>query len=407
MPVRRTLLALLLCAPAAWAADAKTELKTLKQEVIAGDLVSMSSKEIVIARGGEKTTVPIDQVLSLTFGQSVGNLPNVPWSDVELTDGTMLHCAKVSIADDQVEVALLAGPTAKFPLECVYNVLSNAHVEKNRKRWDEILNPDQKRAHDVLAAYTKDGDLNPVEGTIGKINDKGEISFTIASSGTEKKPNMSAVAGMIFDRKPAANPPPVQCRLYDTHRDLVVVSAGESSPNGFTATTPSGAKIEYTTALVAKMDYSKGKLDFLSDMTPIKVTEACVGAEDSVQHYHANVNLDDKPIRVGNVQYDKGLALHAYTELVYDLKGEYREFKAVAGLDDDVKGDDRPVQLVIECDGVPRVKQTISRKDKEKPPPITLNVKDVRKLRIVVSRASGALLDLGLRLNLADAQVSK
>ena len=44
MPVRRTLLVLLLCASAGWAA----ELKTLKQETITGDLVGISAKEIVL-----------------------------------------------------------------------------------------------------------------------------------------------------------------------------------------------------------------------------------------------------------------------------------------------------------------------------------------------------------------------
>jgi hypothetical protein len=407
MPVRRTLLALFLCAGAAAAADAKAEVKTLK-EVIAGDLVSISSKEIVIAADGGKKAVPIDQVLTLTFGQQVGALPGVPWSDVELTDGTLLHCAKVGIAGDEVTVTLLAGPTAKFPLDCVSNILTQAHTEKYRKRWDEVLNPDQKRAHDVLAAFTE-GEINPIEGTIGKINDKGEISFTSARTGREQTVPMTAVAGMIFERKPGANPV-IQCRLYDTHRDVVVVSSAETTPNGFVVATPSGAKIEYAPALVAKMDYSKGKLDYLSDMTPTKVAESCAGAEgveDSVKHFRTNANLEDKPIRVGNMQYEKGLALHAYTEIVYDLKGEYLQFKAVVGVDDDVKGYDTPVLLVIEGDGVERVKQAFSRKDKEKATTITLNIKDVRKLRIVVSRLPEARLDLGLHLDLADAQVSK
>ena len=60
MPVRRTLLALLLCTSAGWAA----ELRTLKQETITGDLVGISDKEIVIARGADKVTTPIDQALT-------------------------------------------------------------------------------------------------------------------------------------------------------------------------------------------------------------------------------------------------------------------------------------------------------------------------------------------------------
>ena len=51
------------------------ELHTLKQETITGDLVGLSNKEIVIAAGAGKVTTPIDQVLTLTFGQQTGALP--------------------------------------------------------------------------------------------------------------------------------------------------------------------------------------------------------------------------------------------------------------------------------------------------------------------------------------------
>jgi hypothetical protein len=406
MPLRRSALALLLCAAAGWAA----ELKTLKQETVVGDLASLTSKEVVIIKaGGEKATFPTDQVVLLNFGQAVGALPNVPWADVELTDGTLLHCAKFSVVGDQVEATLLSGQAVKFPLASVETMLANAQDEGNRKRWAEITG--EKRAHDVLAR-AKDGVINPGEGTIGKASDDGKtIHFTLASTGKEFDVPLDSVAGMVFDRKPDADAPPVLCKLYDTHRNLVVVSAAESTPAGFAVTTPAGVKIEYTTALVSKMDFSKGKLDFLSDMTPIKVAEkfALVSA-DVGSHYRRDANLDDRPIRVNNVQYDKGLALHATTELVYDLKGDYREFRCVAGIDDDVKGDERsarPVVLLIEGDGVELAKVTLSRKDKEKAVPITRNVKDVKKLRIVVGTAPGDPNDMGLHLDLANAQVSK
>ena len=89
MPVRRTVILLLLCASAGWGA----ELRNLQQETVTGDLVGLSDKEVVIAAPTGKVTTPIDQVLTLTFGQQAGALPNVPWVDVELTDGTQLHCA--------------------------------------------------------------------------------------------------------------------------------------------------------------------------------------------------------------------------------------------------------------------------------------------------------------------------
>ena len=156
------------------------------------------------------------------------------------------------------------------------------------------------------------------------------------------------------------------------------------------------------------MDYSHGKRDYLSDMTPTKVDERCNGAAEAV-HYRRDLNLDDKPLHVNNTAYEKGLALHATTVLEYDLNGDYREFRAVVGIDDDVKGVGRPVLVTVEADGQKLAEVTLQRgvKDKSGPVPLVRNVKDVKKLRIVVTHDPAEFLDLGLHVDLADAYVSK
>jgi hypothetical protein len=138
------------------------------------------------------------------------------------------------------------------------------------------------------------------------------------------------------------------------------------------------------------------------------VDERCNGAGEAI-HYRRDLNLDDKPMHVNNIAYEKGLALHAHTELVYDLKGDYREFRALVGLDDDVKGVGRPVLVTVEADGQKLAEVTLQRgvKDKAGPIPLVRNVKDVKKLRIVVTHDPAEFLDLGLYVDLADAYVSK
>src|SRR5205085_6142606 len=130
--------------------------------------------------------------------------------------------------------------------------------------------------------------------------------------------------------KPHPNAPPVLCRLFDTQRNVVVVSGAEATPNGFTVTTPAGAKIDYAPALVVKMDYSHGKRDYLSDMTPSKVEEKVMGAAnaESDWHFRKDRSLFDGPVELSNQPYEKGLALHAHADLEYDLKGDYHEFHA-------------------------------------------------------------------------------
>ena len=100
--------------------------------------------------------------------------------------------------------------------------------------------------------------------------------------------------------------------------------------------------------------------------------------------------------------FAKGLSVHAYTELVYDISGEYKEFKAILGVDPKVPGDSH-VKVTIEGDGKELFSGEINRKDE--PRPLTLDIKNVKQLRIVV--ASAGLLDLGNHVCLADAKVSK
>jgi len=101
----------------------------------------------------------------------------------------------------------------------------------------------------------------------------------------------------------------------------------------------------------------------------------------------------------------KGLALHSYTELEYDLKGEYREFKAVIGIDETLGGAE-PTVVRILGDGKELYKATLTPGDKDKPAQeVTLSVKNVFKLRLIVQAAK--FLDLGSQALFAEARVSK
>lgn len=52
-----------------------------------------------------------------------------------------------------------------------------------------------------------------------------------------------------------------------------------------------------------------------------------------------NRSIQDKPLSVAGIVFDQGIGAHANSELVYDLKPEYRRFVAVAGIDDEVAGE--------------------------------------------------------------------
>jgi hypothetical protein len=401
MSVRRLALVLILCASPAGAA----ELRTLKGETVAGDVVRITDKEIVIAKGGQEVSTPLAQVLQLDYSPGDAKLP-AEFTDVELTDGSLLHCKAVAVKGKDVEMTLALGAkgdtVVKLPLTAVANLLREAHNEKYRRDWNDRVAKKQRRDQ---VAVRKEGVINVVSGTLGEADADGTaIEFKLGSGAARKVP-LANVHGLIFQREIDPNAAPVVCKVTDASRNLLLASSVVSTPAGLTVTTPAGAKIEYPPAQLARLDYSGGKLTWLSDMDPVETNYEL--GEGRLCEYVRDRNVNKEPIRLDGVPYPRGLALLAPTELVFDLKGDYREFKAVAGIDDQVGGIAGPTVLRIEGDGKELKTLTFDRKDKDKSKAqeVKLNVKDVQKLRISVR--AGDFIGYGKHLDLADAKVSK
>lgn len=398
MPHSRAVLVFLLLALPARAA----EIKTLKGDVLKGDLVSVSAKEIVLDVAGKKVITAVDQILSLSF---IDPLPavgaEVKYIQVELTDGSQLKCAKLELKNKDAKLILLDGQNVAVPIAQINWVLNEAHNPDHVKAFREKVVA-KKSARDILAVK-KDDIINPVEGTFGDADAKGDtIEFTLPDGG-KNDVAISRPVAMYFRRgaNPAAKP--ILCRLHDTSRNLVFVSELTREADGFSVVTSCGATIKYGKDVVGRLDYSSGKLVYLSQLAPASVKET--STEGSVQHYRKDESLEGGKIKLAGVEYKTGLALHSTTELEYDLNGEYRELKAVVGIDDEVGGTDDPVVLEIYDGAVQLMKWTISRKDKERVKHLNLSIKDVNKLRIVVTTSD--ILDLGKHLTLADVRVTK
>jgi len=74
---------------------------------------------------------------------------------------------------------------------------------------------------------------------------------------------------------------------------------------------------------------------FLSDLQPSKATTG-------FGQVGVNRSAEGKPLTVGGKTYEKGMGVHAASELVYPCKPEYRRFVAIAGLDHEKRDDERP-----------------------------------------------------------------
>jgi hypothetical protein len=413
MSVRVVFFALLSLAGAAgWCSAKSAELHTLKGNVLKGDLQNITDKEIVLEQNGKSSVTPLAEVLRIDFPAVAPVKLEGKYSDVELVDGSRIHCKEWTIKAKQVELTTMAGQQMNVPLAAVANILNDAQEEKYRKDWAERLA--RKRRRD-MAVLIRDDTINAVEGTFGDADAQGKgIEFQIPS-GKKGTLLFSKLHGLIFQRELDPQAPPLLCKLYDSYQDVIMVSALIWTPGGLSVTTPAGARFEIGQELLTRLDYTLDKVAYLSRLEPSKVVNKTVldNGFDSAYPFKRDLNLNNQPLRIYGDTYSIGLALHAYTELEYDLKGDYREFHALAGIDQSVGAEDRPVVLVIEAviDGESKelYKKTFTRRDPKdkKEGAINLNIKDVQKLRLIVRSGDKFGFDNGVHLDLVNAKIQK
>ena len=381
------------------------ELRTLGGKVILGKVTSVTDKEVIVKTDKEEIKTPLDQVLAIDF-KAVKDLVGEKYSDVRLLDDTVLHCKKIDLkrrkkiakgketTETVVQLSLLSGTVIELPLHFLVSVVHQAQDPALKKKWTEVAGLKVKRDRIVIL---KDGELNALEGTFGEVDSEGKKIKFKRETGDVLEIPLERLHGMIFYRLEAAQGTPL-CRAIDEQGNVLTASKIGFDGKSYILTTTFGAKINVGADALAKLDFNMGKLTYLSDMEPAKVVEK--SGAGLVTHYRKDVNLDGEPIILER-QHAKGLSLHAYTQLDYDLGGKYKEFRAVLGVDQRV-GADSQAQVVITCDGVERFKGTITAKETKS---LAFSVKDVTTLRITVS--SRNFLDLHDHVTLADARVSQ
>jgi hypothetical protein len=398
MLVIRVLLALLISATLSVAA----ELHTLSGKTVSGELVRISAKEIVLRTSSGEVATPVAEILQIDV-QRPSPLPSsLKYADVELTDGTVLHCTGYTLKDKNVELKLAGSQqSVTTPLAAIANLLNDAQDPATRHEWHE--HHLSKKSNQDILAIKRSGVINDLEGTIAEAADaKGRIIFEYGPTDNRRKREIdpTAVQGIIFLRSLPADAPSPVCKVHDVNQNSLVASKLELTPKVLQVTTVAGPMVELPRDALARLDYSNDKVVFLTDLKPAEVVQKSKqGRPDPLG---LDRNLENGPIQIEGQVYSKGLALHAYTELIYALDGKYAKFETVLGMDDGVGGDGRP-EVRIEADGKELFAGTVTRKDKHRP--LTCDIKGARQLRIVV--ASGSLFDFGDHVDLANPKLSK
>ena len=391
MPLIRAFAVLLLVAPLLTAAD----LNTLKGKKLTGDLVSMDDQSIVIKTATGNVSTPVPDALQLTLAAATAKMPD-KYIDVELIDGTLFHCSAYTFKGKTLVLTVLPGMTRSIPMEKVAYILTDAQDPNTRKEFDTIFTDRGRRDRFFLR---KDNRLDGLEGTFGDASDDGKtIAFEFTDGKRQALP-LDKLVALMFNNRLEGNIPPTVCKVVDSHQNTIIANKATLAGGKLTLVTVAQVTVEYPTLqTLALLDFSKDKVVFLSDM---KLGEENI-FDDTQVTYNKDKNLDNQTITLEGVPYAKGLVIHAGLNLKADLGGEFKDFKAILGFDPNCAPVSN-VKVIFEGDG--RHLYTAEVRAKERPQPLTLDVKKVRSLKITVVPSEG--LFIGRQVTLADVKVSK
>jgi hypothetical protein len=378
-----------------------------------GKLVAADAQGVTLATDNAKATIPNREIVVVDFGNKVAQFKE-SFSEIELTDGSTIKVAKFLAKEKKFESDLLpppmglTAPTFDIPLSSVFSVMKKADDQKQRDAWKKMLATRGKRDLYVIA---RDGGLTYLQGTIlaGGQNSDGTwiLKFEPESGGATEELLQSRCAGLVFYHAQPATIAPTLCRVLDVYGNSLNATAITLASDGSViVNTVAGATIKYpSTASLSKFDYALGNVAYISDLVP-QIDRPEIPQDEMKLNptvaFLKDRSLSNDAIKLENVIYQKGLCIAPDTVLTYNLGGDYSQFKATAGIDENGANATSSAKLTIEADGQVLFTGTLTRKDK--PKGLVLAVKGVKQLKIIVEAETPLN---GNYVTLAEAHVQK
>jgi hypothetical protein len=396
------LLIVLLTAPPTDSA-VQSEVQLLEGDRLVGRIVELDADRVALRTAEGPVSLAIGEIASISRPDPAG--PSKPPPDVlaELVDGTRLAGTDYAVREGLARITRPGGEVTECSARDVTAVQLQPATETIAAEWSRILNSELDG--DLLVAR-KGESIDYHRGVLGDVDDE-VVRFHL--DGELLPVKRSKVHGLVYYRSAGRTTPEPVCWLTDGDGSRWAVRSIRLEGADFRWTTPLGLEVSRPAAEVVCMDFSQGKIVYLSDLEPESLVWTpyfgTVKELPALERFFApreDRGLDPGPLELDGTPYEKGLALHSRTSLVYRLPDRFRRFQAVVGIDDRVRPQGN-VRLVIHGDDRVLLETTVTGADP--PLPVDLDVTGVRRLAILVDY--GDDLDVADHLDLCNARIVK
>lgn len=375
------------------AVSPEVELTSLNGDSASGNLQSLSKSTINLKQRGTAKEISLSGILNIRFPKNRFQRSLQSPITIRLTDGSKFPVQSLQSNERQIKVSGELTGTLILPAKNVSSIRFEPLNSNIREAWEKLLR--SKNSKDLLIVQ-KENVLDFIDGVIGSVTDEKIQFFT---GDDEVAVNRKRVFGIIYAREPLPETSSF-CTIRLTNNGLIQSSSITFADNEFKATLQNGIQTKFAAQSIANLDFSQGKVRYLSDLEPRNIEYTPFF--DTVWKYRKDKHRDGGPLRLDGKEYARGLYIHSKTLLQYRIRNQYRNFRAVMGIDDSVPG----IGFVyVEIKGDGRILYSGNVRSADPPVELNLDIRGVRDFDILVD--FGDNLEICDHLDLCDARFIK
>ncbi len=387
----------------------------LDGKTVVGTVAAWDGKEIAVKTANGDRKLSTDALLDAAWARDA--IPSSVDRSVELIDGSRLAYADFTIAKRVATFRLpFAKQVVKIPTERIRRIellppspaldAALAEIEQKQPAGDSLVIVKRgATAMDYLSGVL--GDVTPEQADFEWDGDRVPVK-------------LSKIAAMVFYHAKPANLPETLCKASLVDGSLIVARQASLAGKQLKWRTAAGVDLGVPVDQLARIDFSTGKITFLSELKPSSVRwvprvaipkEATTIANHGLPRNNVSFNGsplsllwhdDPLPARRDVRTYSRGVAMRSRTEVAYLIPQGMARFIATAGIDPATASQGH-VTLAIRGDDRVLWEGTIDGRE----PPVEIDVElgTARRLQLVIDY--GENLDYGDRLHLVEARFTK
>lgn len=383
----------------------------------AGTLVEVSDQKVQITTREGNKQFEAASLQSIEAATSA-IVPSITDSEmaVQLVDGSLLAAKAYRAEKGKAVIALPSGGSLEVPTSLVAWARFGKQDLSVQKQWQEIVN--RQGTADRLVVRKVTQEAAPAESTAstvglddlqGVLSDISAETVDFQFDGSALKVPRKKIEGVVYFHAPGKIPP-TACRLFDAAGSMWCLRSVRQQADSLELVSACGAQSTLPANQWTKIDYSAGNLVFLSDLKPESVrwepyvaSPAIAATLSAWFQPRFNTSAQGGPLMLNGQSYERGLALHSRTTIVYRLTEDYQHFLATVGLDDRYRSNGG-VRFVVLGEKGPLFEKLVHGHDE--PLDLDVDVRGVRRLQILVDFGDDHS-DAGDYLNLCNARLTK